>query len=338
LSPSRIRLALSGTAASRRAIISRSIIEASSTTTRSTASSGTASCARLLRTCSNLCSVTAWVGMCCCMATGSFCSADAIDSPSRAAALPVGAASAMRKGACWRAGSACSSASRRTTVVVLPVPGPPVMSEKRLRAASAQATFCQSGAALWPLGSNSCTSDSLRLAGMGQGCARRVAIEARMLCSAAQLRRRYRRSPSRTSGLLAPSIHGRLAPLWRNEDGSVFRSRQAWPRPNWWLTRAANSPCSGSGLGCTACRKATMARSSPVNSSVSSSGRSVLMKLFPWVARAPGWQKTPHRALRSGLSVAGPHKGRRQAGQCRAKTGTVRRPHAGRSRSLPGVI
>ena len=189
------------------------------------------------------------------MAAGSFCSAEAMDSPSRAAALPVGAASAMRKGVCWRAGSACSRASRRTTVVVLPVPGPPVMSVKRLRAARAQATFCQSGLPLWNVsGVKSCARDSARLAGVGQGCARRAAIEARMLCSACQLRRRYRRWPSSTSGLLGPSVQGRLAAAWRNSGRTVVKSRQAWPRPNWWLTRAASALCRGSGLGCTCCR------------------------------------------------------------------------------------
>ncbi len=72
----------------------------------------------------------------------------AIDSFRRAAALPVGAASRMR-----RRGSPglerhaiCSRPSRRTTVVVLPVPGPPVITLNPPRAASAQATFCQSTA------------------------------------------------------------------------------------------------------------------------------------------------------------------------------------------------
>ncbi len=71
-------------------------------------------------------------------------SALSIDCFRRAAALPVGAASAMR----WRAASgavANSSASSRATVYVLPVPGPPVMMANAPRRATAQAIRCQSG-------------------------------------------------------------------------------------------------------------------------------------------------------------------------------------------------
>jgi len=68
-----------------------------------------------------------------------------MDSFSRAAALPVGAASRMRYLRPARSGSspatACKAANRFTTVVVLPVPGPPVITEKRCRAARAQASF-----------------------------------------------------------------------------------------------------------------------------------------------------------------------------------------------------
>jgi hypothetical protein len=63
----------------------------------------------------------------------------------RAAAFPVGAARAIRKLAL----SACSSsnASSRTTVRVLPVPGPPEMMHSLFRMAANAATICQSTSA-----------------------------------------------------------------------------------------------------------------------------------------------------------------------------------------------
>ena len=67
-----------------------------------------------------------------------------MDSVKRAAALPVGAARQMRSGraplplaALSCTAMLCSRASSLTTVVVLPVPGPPVMMAKALVAASA---------------------------------------------------------------------------------------------------------------------------------------------------------------------------------------------------------
>ena len=60
-----------------------------------------------------------------------------MDAFSLAAALPVGAANNTRKGAgpC----AACNKANKRITVVVFPVPGPPVMMQVRWRKAMAQA-------------------------------------------------------------------------------------------------------------------------------------------------------------------------------------------------------
>ena len=63
------------------------------------------------------------------------------DSCKRAAALPVGAASAMRSGR--SSASSSNSASNITTVRVLPVPGPPEMTQNRRRSAVKAATFCQ---------------------------------------------------------------------------------------------------------------------------------------------------------------------------------------------------
>ena len=65
-----------------------------------------------------------------------------IDSVRRAAALPVGATSLILSGALRY--NDCKIANNLVTVVVLPVPGPPVITQKRFNAAIAHATFCQS--------------------------------------------------------------------------------------------------------------------------------------------------------------------------------------------------
>ena len=60
----------------------------------------------------------------------------------RAAALPVGAATAMRS--LRVASSSSSSANVKTSVCVLPVPGPPVMTQIFFRAAASAAMDCKS--------------------------------------------------------------------------------------------------------------------------------------------------------------------------------------------------
>ena len=81
-------------------------------------------------------------------ATPNFLIASLIDSLTRAAALPVGAANKIFK-RCWSFASACNNctkiANNLVNVVVLPVPGPPVIILNRARNAKTQATFCQSG-------------------------------------------------------------------------------------------------------------------------------------------------------------------------------------------------
>ncbi len=77
------------------------------------------------------------------------CAANSAGSPAaracsascmRCAALPVGAASAMRSAGC----SSIRQAITPTTVVVLPVPGPPLTIVKRPPSATTAATRCQS--------------------------------------------------------------------------------------------------------------------------------------------------------------------------------------------------
>ena len=65
-------------------------------------------------------------------------------SVNRAAALPVGAASATRSEPPDRS---CSSASSRATVVVFPVPGPPATMLNLRCAATTAASRCRSGSA-----------------------------------------------------------------------------------------------------------------------------------------------------------------------------------------------
>ena len=189
LSPSKIRRAVGGTACNKRAIISRSIIDASSTTTTSVASWCT--CVVLLLVCSKRCSVCAWLGMCGRVSAGILVSALLMDSVKRAAALPVGAA----KWICSSRGAVrTNNDSSFTTVVVLPVPGPPVISVMRFCAATSQAKRCMSGAPP-VVGVNSSSKRCCKSAGTSHGRAKRCAMLARMFCSAVQARRRYRRAP-----------------------------------------------------------------------------------------------------------------------------------------------
>ena len=74
--------------------------------------------------CSSLCKVCAWLGKHAASLAESWLRACAMACAKRAAALPVGAANKVRKGC---AALACSNRNSFTTVVVLPVPGPPVM-------------------------------------------------------------------------------------------------------------------------------------------------------------------------------------------------------------------
>ena len=104
--------------------------------------------------------------------SGSRCTAPAMDSFRRAAALPVGAARRMRKGRPpLSSARLCSKASSLTTVVVLPVPGPPVTMLKALRAAKAQASFCQSTPAATGAAGNKLSS-AWRSAACGSGVLR----------------------------------------------------------------------------------------------------------------------------------------------------------------------
>ena len=66
------------------------------------------------------------------------------DSVSRAAALPVGAASAMRIGTPRASAWSASAATTREIVAVLPVPGPPQMTAVRARTAVRTAVRCAS--------------------------------------------------------------------------------------------------------------------------------------------------------------------------------------------------
>ena len=144
LSPSRIRRASGGTASHSRQASARSSIDASSTTSASIGSGFSAWWRKRPGsgvTPSSRCSVCDSRGSRACSSTGRSPARWRSASSMRAAALPVGAARATR-----RPGFSVSRQARRaTTVVVLPVPGPPLMIVSLLRQASAAASFCQSG-------------------------------------------------------------------------------------------------------------------------------------------------------------------------------------------------
>ncbi len=143
LSPSRMMRAAGGTASSRRVASARSSIEASSTTSASMGNGFAASCAKPAGVMpSRRWTVDESRGIFSRKASGRCCARWRMASVMRAAALPVGAASAMRQ----PGSSATRQASRLTTVVVLPVPGPPLITVSRPRSASAAASCCQSAA------------------------------------------------------------------------------------------------------------------------------------------------------------------------------------------------
>ena len=111
----------------------------------------------------------------------------------------VGAARRIRNGRAGRNGfatpssaSVCSKASSLTTVVVLPVPGPPVMMLNALRAASAQASFCQSALVASVERAGNRTSNAVRAepacsdASICADAASRRSIPARTSCSYCQ--------------------------------------------------------------------------------------------------------------------------------------------------------
>ncbi|MCY1348236.1 hypothetical protein D9M69_343790 [compost metagenome] len=170
LSPSRISRACGGSASSSLAISARSTIDASSTTSTSSGSGLAAwwrTCGRSPRLPSRRCRVRASSGSAAFTAslTGRWALALRSASAMRAAALPVGAARPMAR----RSPPGCSSsaASRRTTVVVLPVPGPPEITARLRRTAWAAARRCQSGC--WVLKANRRARLSARRASSSAG-------------------------------------------------------------------------------------------------------------------------------------------------------------------------
>ena len=218
-----------------------------------------------------------------------------IELPSRAAALPVGAASPMRRNCpCPASASHCNRASSRITVVVLPVPGPPVISPKRRRAASAQAIRCQSAlrpgsaaasptapaagipamcterVATWaacsapalPGPPNSTTSASCRRGSSSPdrpGSISRCRMPCWTSCSYCQKRRRYRRCCTSTSGVVrAPSVDASsVAPTadsCATSDGHATQA--ACQSANVNVCSQGSTGIDSTGIGCsnTACR------------------------------------------------------------------------------------
>ncbi len=177
----------------------RSIIDASSTTTTSAGIGRDASrpIARRLGEKSNKrWSVVAVVGSPAASASGRVAVPAMTDSARRLAALPVGAARATRR----PGRAAASSARMRTTVVVLPVPGPPATTASRCRSAPAAATACRSDASA---SGKRVAKVAARLAGsaIGSGVAAREARRsARRVSEPASRAVCTRPSASRTSG------------------------------------------------------------------------------------------------------------------------------------------
>ena len=130
------------------AIIGKSTMETSSTNRTSRCKGLSLLCLKRLRPKSlpnKRCRVLACSGIACLISSLSGKSALALemDSVNRAAAFPVGAANSIRKGLPCEKDCATSKANNLVTVVVLPVPGPPLITEKGKLAAFATDTFCQ---------------------------------------------------------------------------------------------------------------------------------------------------------------------------------------------------
>ncbi len=198
-SPSSISRALSGIASSNAAINLRSTIDASSTTTTSTSSGFCASWVGPAagRKPSKRCSVAASALS---KTAPSLSSGSAFTNASRrfAAALPVAAVSATRGGS---DGYICAnSASALMAVLVLPVPGPPLMmlSGRRTAMSVASRCSCAAGCSRTPcVGAN---RSSAALLAISLACSRPISASARRFSCAQQRYRYIRPWSSSTSG------------------------------------------------------------------------------------------------------------------------------------------
>ena len=190
-SPTRINRASGRTASNSRAIIVSDTIDVSSTTITSCGS-------RLPRLWRNLAEVSGLLPSSRCSVIAcnpaNACRSDGASLPTsswtascrRAAALPVGAASAIRK---WV--PLVSKANSLATVVVLPVPGPPVSTVNPCDSATSAAARCSSN----PAGNRRSISGDACL-----GLAPIIVSTSRhTCCSSSQYRSRYSRSPSTRS-------------------------------------------------------------------------------------------------------------------------------------------
>ncbi len=181
---------------------------------------------------------------------------DAIACSSRCAALPVGAATATRSA---RTPAQCRARRSATTIVVFPVPGPPLTSARPCDSAARTAVFCSFDSGGGPA-ATACIDLRTVFSSTGDGRATFARTRAQNRSSTSRILDVDSQSPSRTRGLRSPALpkteaHGPASPP-RTRPSSDRTAASASPAPT--PASAAASRPSSTGIRVLPACKAAM--------------------------------------------------------------------------------